>query len=202
MGGPGSGNYSHGNRPAKKPLVEDCRRLDVSFLHRNESLGTNTTESPTVTFWDTFVIGVATATIADGGGVLRMDYCTVHKPPSIVKDVIGLTTTRPRFGGVRWWFRCPGAECGRRVGALYLPTGGVHFRCRVCHGLTYRKQQNGHRDRALLGTELGQALRPLIADADAAIADARRKQREASRNSARRRSRPPRSSTGTPNGRS
>jgi hypothetical protein len=33
-----------------------------------------------------------------------------------------LTTTRPRFGGLRWWFVCPltkaGRPCTRRVGKL------------------------------------------------------------------------------------
>jgi hypothetical protein len=41
---------------------------------------------------------------------------------------VGLTTTRPHFGGLRWWFVCPlsveGTRCGRRVGKLYLPPAG------------------------------------------------------------------------------
>jgi hypothetical protein len=58
---------------------------------------------------------------------------------------VGLEATRPRFGGLRWWFLCPlvvrGVPCGRRVGKLYLPPGGRYFGCRHCHDLTYRSAQ-------------------------------------------------------------
>jgi hypothetical protein len=58
---------------------------------------------------------------------------------------VGLTTTRPRFGGLRWWFVCPlvvnGRSCGRRVGKLYLPPRGRYFGCRHCYDLTYTSCQ-------------------------------------------------------------
>jgi hypothetical protein len=58
---------------------------------------------------------------------------------------IRLTVTRPRFGGLRWWFICPlvvnGRPCGRRVGKLYLPPGGRYYGCRHCYQLTYRSAQ-------------------------------------------------------------
>ena len=45
-------------------------------------------------------------------------YFTVSDPirgeSHSVKQEIRLTTTRPRFGGVRWWFICP--QSGARVG--------------------------------------------------------------------------------------
>ncbi|MFH2063161.1 MAG: hypothetical protein ABIJ46_03335 [bacterium] len=57
---------------------------------------------------------------------------------------IRLTTTRPNYGGVRWWFVCPlsrnGRACDRRVGVLYL--GGRYFGCRRCYRLPYDKQAN------------------------------------------------------------
>ncbi|MCI0625457.1 MAG: hypothetical protein L0387_28065 [Acidobacteria bacterium] len=53
--------------------------------------------------------------------------------------------SRPNFGGVRWWFRCPlvikGKPCRRRVGKLYLPYGRSLFGCRHCHQLTYQSVQ-------------------------------------------------------------
>jgi hypothetical protein len=62
---------------------------------------------------------------------------------------VGLTTTRPHFGGRRWWFVCPlgvdGRPCGRRVGKLYLPPAGRYFGCRHCHGLTYTSCQDRRR---------------------------------------------------------
>lgn len=50
---------------------------------------------------------------------------------------VWLTATRPRFGGLRWWFVCPlvvkGRSCKRRVGKLYLPPHGRYFGCRHCN---------------------------------------------------------------------
>jgi hypothetical protein len=56
-----------------------------------------------------------------------------------VHQRIALTRTRPNFGGLRWWFLCPGdgQPCRRRCHKLYLPAGGRGFACRLCHGLVY-----------------------------------------------------------------
>ena len=42
---------------------------------------------------------------------------------------VELATTRPGFGGERWWF----VDDGRRVGQLHLPPGGDQFRSRRAH---------------------------------------------------------------------
>jgi len=55
-----------------------------------------------------------------------------------IGQIINLCTTRPHFGGVRYWFTC---RCGRRVGRLYVSVGETTFRCRLCHGWTYRSCQ-------------------------------------------------------------
>lgn len=52
---------------------------------------------------------------------------------------IPLTTTPCHFGGVRYWFTCP-LDCGRRVGTLYLTSGGQYFGCRHCYNLTYESR--------------------------------------------------------------
>jgi hypothetical protein len=58
---------------------------------------------------------------------------------------VRIATTRPRFGGLRWWFICPlivnGRRCNRRVGKLYLPPAARYFGCRHCHDLTYTSCQ-------------------------------------------------------------
>ena len=63
-----------------------------------------------------------------------------HDP---VEQRIGLVTTTPYYGGIRWWFVCPfdhgGKPCGRRMGKLYLPYGASQFGCRSCHVLAYRR---------------------------------------------------------------
>ena len=52
-----------------------------------------------------------------------------------------------RFGGSRWWGRCPlqvnGRPCNRRVGKLYSPSRAAYFGCRICFELTYESAQ-GH----------------------------------------------------------
>ena len=44
-------------------------------------------------------------------------------------------TTRPNYGGRRWWFLCPLVR--RRAAKLYLPPGGRLFGSREAYGLTY-----------------------------------------------------------------
>lgn len=57
---------------------------------------------------------------------------------------ISLTTTACHFGGVRYWFICPlsvnGVHCGKRVGTLYLASGGHYFGCRHCYNLSYESR--------------------------------------------------------------
>ncbi|MBI3615092.1 MAG: hypothetical protein HY211_01080 [Candidatus Omnitrophica bacterium] len=60
---------------------------------------------------------------------------------------IRLANTFCRFGGKRWWFLCPGQNCGRRVAKLYFPPGKNRYLCRHCHGLSYEGRQK-HRDRS------------------------------------------------------
>lgn len=47
---------------------------------------------------------------------------------------IDLVTSGTRFGGVRYWFKCP--RCGRRAGVMYQGTNGLL--CRICVGYRYR----------------------------------------------------------------
>jgi len=57
---------------------------------------------------------------------------------------ISLKTTPCNFGGIRYWFICPlsknGLYCGRRVGTLYLVSGGKYFGCRHCYNLSYESR--------------------------------------------------------------
>jgi hypothetical protein len=75
---------------------------------------------------------------------LRLFY-SITKTNEPLDYHLRLTTTRPRFGGLRWWFMCPlvvnERPCGRRVGKLYLPPGCRYFGCRRCYALTYTSSQ-------------------------------------------------------------
>ena len=48
---------------------------------------------------------------------------------------IPVTTTRPNYGGLRYWFNCP--RCGKRVAVLYCAGYCV---CRHCIGAKYQTQ--------------------------------------------------------------
>ena len=69
-------------------------------------------------------------------------YYTFNKTEDIDYKVY-LTRTYPYFGGVRWWFECPG--CGKRIGTLYSPPGSRYFLCRTCQNLTYQSCRESHR---------------------------------------------------------
>lgn len=50
-----------------------------------------------------------------------------------------LEKTQCRYGGFRWWFRCPNTKCNKRVRILYCH--GDYFVCRKCSGLWYDSQK-------------------------------------------------------------
>jgi hypothetical protein len=65
---------------------------------------------------------------------------------TIIEQRVAVSFVPAAFGGVRTYFLCPGAECGRRVSVLYFRRGV--FRCRHCHGLAYESQREDARRRA------------------------------------------------------
>jgi hypothetical protein len=99
-------------------------------------------------------------------GSLRAEMRADWRGPHLLMgdgQMIRLTTTRPHWGGERFWFRC---ECGRRSGRLYLPTGETVFRCRPCYDLTYQSAQE-HNTRAAKDRELIEYCWQLRASAEA-----------------------------------
>jgi hypothetical protein len=70
---------------------------------------------------------------------LRLEYAlngeTVMLP-------VHIETTRPNYGGCRYWFVCP--KCYRRVGRLHCPVAERRFACRGCWGLISRRTRNAH----------------------------------------------------------
>ena len=89
-------------------------------------------------------------------GIQRIEFVVREAPgsalalffdtPPFAFQCVRITTTKPHFGGLRHWFKCPfmrdGVSCSRRVGRLYLPPESGRFGCRHCHHLTYRSSQN------------------------------------------------------------
>jgi hypothetical protein len=156
MGGLGSGNRYHWWRRDKRTVVEDCKNIDANRWTREGILKASV-----------FLAGSWRWTYSNGGGfVIHYQVDTLDlSSPSVFLNYswvwtstqqqesasyrVGLTATRPRFGGLRWWFNCPlvvnGRPCNRRAGKLYLPPRGRYFGCRHCHGLTYTSCQESHK---------------------------------------------------------
>lgn len=63
-----------------------------------------------------------------------------------VKQTVRLSSTRPNYGGKRWWMICP--YRGIRAGKLYLPPGGDRFASRQAWRLGYQIQRVARHDRA------------------------------------------------------
>jgi hypothetical protein len=135
MGGLGSGGY-HG---FSKYTVGQYTRLDAHKVAT--TVGTDrkcytgwrwTWETwqgeseASINFWMLPDVGHA------GAVQLRYSYGGEPVEPYTVR----FDTTRPHFGGLRYWWRCP--TCGRRCAHIY---GGRLFLCRLCHNLTYASCQ-------------------------------------------------------------
>jgi hypothetical protein len=71
-----------------------------------------------------------------------------------MNDRIRLVTTQLTYAGRRWWPPCAmGREDDgppRRVGKLYLPSGGKYFGNRQAYGLTYASCQKSRKNDSLL----------------------------------------------------
>ena len=160
MGGPGSGNHYHWWRSGKKIVVEDCLSLDANRWTREGLLKAGNRVSGS---WRWVYhsgrecsISYEVLTVDMARPLVRLSYSWVQTASGQNESAdyhVRLETTYPRFGGLRWWFRCPlrnrWGDCSRRVGKLYLPPGGRYFGCRHCYDLTYTSCQESRKDDAL-----------------------------------------------------
>lgn len=147
MGGYGSTRWScH----SKKDAVEDCSSLDINRWMREGGLrqGIHTFGGwhwyNSYTNEKTSSIGYEVNTLDSAFSWVRLFY-TFTRTGESMDYKIRLTTTRPNFGGLRWWFICPllvsGRACNRRVSKIHLPFGGRYYGCRHCYDLTYKSSQ-------------------------------------------------------------
>jgi hypothetical protein len=158
MGGNGSGSYYRYN---KKTSAEDCRQIDINRLKKDGCLRSGNVFTTTWTSSMGNKNSIQSFVFRDH---IRITYCITRFTGEKV-DVdynVNLTWTPCNFGGERLWFICPGKNCERRVGKLYM--GDKYFLCRHCNKLTYESRRNteadrlaskAHKIRAKLGTEYG-----------------------------------------------
>jgi hypothetical protein len=156
MGGPGSGAHNKWWRASKKDVVEDCPTLDANRLTREGILKEHVLATGgwrwTYRSGGSFTVSYYVDTADMESPSVRLSYTwvwTSTREQESASYRVLLTTTRPRFGGLRWWFVCPlrvdGRECSRRVGKLYLPPRDRYFGCRHCYELTYTSCQESHK---------------------------------------------------------
>lgn len=143
MGGRGSGSWY---RWDKKATTNDYRQLRISRLVEEEVIKAGVHHSGV---WQWMRDGERTAWINYRVNTLdlprpymQLTY-TVDQTERVDYPVY-LKTTRPHYGGMRWWFECPGQGCSRRVAVLY---GGKYFVCRHCRQLAYHSQNQPAYDR-------------------------------------------------------
>ena len=96
-------------------------------------------------------VSYAVSTMSEEPPYVRLTYTMTRRDGQKLRldYQVELTTSRPNFGGLRWWFICPlvinGRACKRRVGKLHLPPGARYFGCRDCHQLTYTSCQESRK---------------------------------------------------------
>jgi len=141
----------------KKDTVEGTSKLDINWLNKEFNFEKDTYYSPrTITWTRSGMWGESKSSITIGinltveGQKIDFNYTitrreTEEKVP--ISYSASLTKTKCNLGGYRYWFICPGLNCGRRVGCLYF--GNTYFVCRHCLNLTYESRNDHKRLRDL-----------------------------------------------------
>lgn len=144
------GGFLSGNRYGRssKSTVEDSYTLDVALLLRDGRLRDGVCGSMTwsdgMSHQPLASVGYSVTVVDDDELILRLKYRVGDRED--IDLPIRLQTTRPHFGGIRWWLTCPlmngERPCERRVAKLHLRNR--YFGCRQCLDLTYRSSQEAH----------------------------------------------------------
>jgi hypothetical protein len=147
MGGSGSGGRHNGYHP--KILVEECQHLGTKELVSSGGIRpgeiTNAEcKGKNITFGVEVDATNPHAYTYRVHYTVRATYDNGRVEDEEIDETRDLAITYPNYGGRRYWFVCPG--CGRRTTKLHisLPMGLKKFRCRKCHGLTYRSTLHSH----------------------------------------------------------
>lgn len=137
-----------------KTLVEHCFTLNVGRLLHDGHLwdGAQGAMSWSHGYTGERLASVGFSVVGDDedGLTLRLRYRTGDNDD--IDLPVGLQTTFPNYGGIRWWLTCPlmngDRPCKRRVAKLHLRSR--YFGCRQCLNLAYYSSQSAHlQDRAI-----------------------------------------------------
>ena len=134
-------------------VLENCLCFDGVELRRSgvltNRMGTQHTCKWRRTGGSDCTINYTVLELSPSARVLRLSYFVFHGASGAERKmeyVVMMSSTPCRFGGRRFWLRCPlvrnGVRCNRTVLRLYLPPGGQMFGCRHCYNLTYHSVQS------------------------------------------------------------
>jgi hypothetical protein len=138
MGGRGSGRWRY---HSPKATVDQAMTLDANQLVRQGILRAGTDSAGILLFGSGSGSLGYVVTAGANAGRLALVYSVEGQ---MVAERLDVEASRPPFGGLRWWLRCPQEGCGRRVVKLHLRSGRSRFLCRLCHDLTYATCQRSH----------------------------------------------------------
>lgn len=144
MGGYGSG------RQYGKPVAEQCFRVDLPWMLRNGRAIAGCNRGGTLS-WNCG--GQHSGSISYQCNMIDVDDAWLiltytrgtGDDAEKVQQEIQLTTTRPHYGGRRWWMICP--YCGHRASILYKPLNGDRFASRKAWRVGYKIQRVTKRDK-------------------------------------------------------
>jgi hypothetical protein len=141
------------NKANRKIAVEECLTLGMARLSRY-GIVRGVYLRPGEVRWPSGARVTAEPVNAEGRATLVLGY-PLGEGEEPVECRVPLSSTCPKFGGLRVWLNCP--TCGRRVAKLHRPPGARLFGCRACHTLTYLSCRESHRWDAwrILGLKAG-----------------------------------------------
>ena len=136
MGGFGSGRFGG------TPTAEACGSFVLPmqcfmkrFIQGMQGEGTLTFQAKD----KPFPVNVTVAWPRNGSPHVMLSHAIRAEDGRMISYRIDLERTPCRFGGWRWWWRCP--STGRRAHKLFLPRGGWRFLSRPAYGLAYTSQR-------------------------------------------------------------
>lgn len=138
------GGYNSGRRYGR-PLAGEAFRIDLAWMIRTGHAVPGQSVSGslrwTVRGEPCGSISYEAAMVDEAEARLILSYTRGSGDTAeTVRQHVQLESTRPHFGGRRWWMLCPAT--GQRCAKLYLPQGGDRFAGRAAWRLGYQSQRD------------------------------------------------------------
>lgn len=120
--------------------LDECKSINVHFLKKYGYFDHNRRIGKISWSCRGDLTGSACFYVDENNRFMKFLYTITDRYTHESRDVrykTYLTTTPCNYGGVRYWFVCPG--CNKRVAVVYSHECDI-FRCRHCVGLKYSSQ--------------------------------------------------------------